>query len=157
MLTICLTCTKCGNVFEATTSEPVPSEAVERLGDSFVCSRCTSGPYKTIPRRRYHCTTCAVAIWPNGYEEKTVAIGPIGAEIGGTCCVCEREKPGKDLHLVSAEHPAVTANRASEELKLYRAAFDFAVEMYANDTGRSDKVAEIAELCMAEARREPGR
>ena len=114
-LTICLTCTKCGNVFEATTSEPVPSEAVERLGDSFVCSRCTSGPYKTIPRRRYHCTTCAVAIWPNGYEEKTVAIG------GGTCCVCEREKPGKELHLVSQEHPVVTVERQRAELEALRA------------------------------------
>ena len=115
MLTICLTCTKRGNVFEATTSEPVPSEAVERLGDSFVCSRCTSGPYKTIPRRRYHCTTCAVAIWPNGYEEKTIGIG------GGTCCVCEREKPGKELHLVSQEHPVVTVERQRAELEALRA------------------------------------
>lgn len=120
-MTICLTCTKCGNVFEATTSEALPPDTREKLGQTFVCSRCAPTPYKTVPRRRYHCTTCAAAIWPNGYEEKTVAIGPISTEIGGACCVCEREKLGKELHLVSAEHPVVTVERQRAELEALRA------------------------------------
>lgn len=115
MLTICLTCTKCGNVFEATTSGALPPDTREKLGQTFVCSRCAPTPYKTVPRRRYHCTTCAAAIWPNGYEEKTIGIG------GGTCCVCERERPGKELHLVSQEHPVVTVERQRAELETLRA------------------------------------
>lgn len=114
-MTICLTCTKCGNVFEATTSGALPPDTREKLGQTFVCSRCAPTPYKTVPRRRYHCTTCAAAIWPNGYEEKTIGIG------GGTCCVCEREKPGKELHLVSQEHPVVTVERQRAELETLRA------------------------------------
>ena len=35
MLTICLTCTKCGNVFEATTSGALPPDTREKLGQTF--------------------------------------------------------------------------------------------------------------------------
>ena len=116
MLKICMACTKCGNVYGAKPDEEVPPDMLARANAAFVCPRCAPQPvYGSRPRRRYHCTTCAAAIWPNGYEEKTIGIG------GGTCCVCEREKPGKELHLVSQEHPVVTVERQRAELETLRA------------------------------------